>query len=78
MTDTVIIYTQDDCPPCTFIKNYLVNKNIKFTEKNIKNQNYKNEMMDYDAFATPFILLKGMPMYQVDMEKLNDELNITP
>lgn len=78
MTDTVIIYTQDDCPPCTFIKNYLVNKNIKFTEKNIKNQNYKNEMMDYDAFATPFILLKGLPMYQVDMEKLNDELNITP
>lgn len=78
MTDTVIIYTQDDCPPYTFIKNYLVNKNIKFTEKNIKNQNYKNEMMDYDAFATPFILIKGMPMYQVDMEKLNDELNITP
>ena len=37
-----------------FIKNYLVNKNIKFTEKNIKNQKYKNEMMDYDAFATPF------------------------
>ena len=28
--------------------------------------------------CTPFILLKGMPMYQVDMEKLNDELNITP
>ena len=26
MTDTVIIYTQDDCPPCAFIKNYLVNK----------------------------------------------------
>ena len=44
MTDTVIIYTQDDCPPCAFIKNYLVNKNIKFTEKNIKNQKYKNEM----------------------------------
>ena len=51
MTDTVIIYTQDDCPPCAFIKNYLVNKNIKFTEKNIKNQKYKNEMMDYDALV---------------------------
>ena len=78
MTDTVIIYTQDDCPPCAFIKNYLVTKNINFTEKNIKNQKYKNEMMNYDAFATPFILLKGIPMYQVDMEKLNYELNITP
>ena len=40
MTDTVIIYTQDDCPPCAFIKN-LVNKNIKFTEKNIKTKNIK-------------------------------------
>ena len=30
MTDTVIIYTQDDCPPCAFIKNYLVTKNIPF------------------------------------------------
>ena len=78
MTDTVIIYTQDDCPPCAFHKNQLVNKNIKFTEKNIKNQKYKNEMMHYDACATPFILLKGIPMYQVDMEKLNYELNITP
>ena len=42
MTDTVIIYTQDDCPPCAFIKNYLVNKNIKFAEKNIKNQKKQN------------------------------------
>ena len=40
MTDTVIIYTQDDCPPCAFIKNYLVNKNIKFTEK-ISKPKYK-------------------------------------
>ena len=55
MTDTVIIYTQDDCPPCAFIKNYLVTKNIKFTEKNIKNQKYKNEMMNYDAFALSLI-----------------------
>lgn len=41
MTDTVIIYTQDDCPPCAFIKNYLVNKNIKFTEKISKIKNIK-------------------------------------
>ena len=33
-------------------------------------------MMDYDAFATPFILLDNQPMYQVDMDKINDAFNI--
>ena len=27
-------------------------------------------MMEYDAFATPFILIDNEPMYQIDMEKL--------
>ena len=33
-------------------------------------------MIDYDAFATPFILLNGEPIYQVDMDKINQVLNI--
>jgi hypothetical protein len=35
-----------------------------------------NEMIDYDAFATPFILLNGEPMHQIDMDKINSTLNI--
>ncbi|WP_436861347.1 glutaredoxin family protein [Staphylococcus caeli] len=72
----IIIYTQNDCPPCTFIKNYLNDKGIAFTEKNISHTQYRSEMIDYDAFATPFILLNDEPMYQIDMDKLNDTLNI--
>ncbi|MPP21496.1 glutaredoxin family protein, partial [Campylobacter jejuni] len=34
------------------------------------------EMMDYDAFATPFILLNDEPMYQVDMDKINQAFDI--
>lgn len=33
-------------------------------------------MMNYDAFATPFILLNNEPMYSVDMEKINKAFNI--
>lgn len=33
-------------------------------------------MMNYDAFATPFILLNDEPMYNVDMEKINKAFNI--
>ena len=33
-------------------------------------------MMDYDAFATPFILIDSEPMYQIDMDKINQRLNL--
>ncbi len=72
----VIIYTQNDCPSCTFIKNYLSDKGITYTEKNIAHSQFRNEMIDYDAFATPFILLNNEPMYQIDMDKINHSLNI--
>lgn len=72
----ITIYTQDDCPPCTFVKNHLQANHVGFTEKNIKNNQYRIEMMDYDAFATPFILLNDEPMYQVDMDKINQAFDI--
>jgi len=72
----ITIYTQDDCPPCTFVKNHLQANHVNFTEKNIKNNQYRIEMIDYDAFATPFILLNDEPMYQVDMDKINQAFDI--
>ncbi|MGX9975867.1 glutaredoxin family protein [Staphylococcus gallinarum] len=73
---SVIIYTQNDCPPCIFIKSYLTDKGVAFEEKNVANAQYRNEMMEYDAFATPFILIDNEPMYQIDMEKINRTLDI--
>ncbi|UXR70192.1 MULTISPECIES: glutaredoxin family protein [unclassified Staphylococcus] len=72
----VIIYTQNDCPPCTFVKNYLTEHQVAFEERNIADSTYRNEMIDHDAFATPFILLDDEPMYQVDMDKLNQKLGL--
>ena len=76
MTSNIVIYTQDDCPPCTYVKNYLTEQGVDFIEKNIKNNQYRYEMIDYDAFATPFILLNNEPMYSVDMDKINRTLNL--
>lgn len=72
----IIVYTQNDCSPCTFVKNYLNERQIDFEERNIKNQQYRNEMIDFDAFSTPFILLNGNPMYHVDLDEINKVLNI--
>ena len=72
----LVIYTQNDCPPCTFVKNYLTEHKGDYMEKNISNNEYRSEMIDYDAFATPFILLDGEPMYQVDLYKINTKCHI--
>lgn len=72
----IVIYTQNDCPPCTFVKNYLTEKQVVFEERNISNAAYRQEMIDLDAFATPLILIDDEPMYQVDMDKLNQKLGL--
>ena len=72
----LVIYTQNDCPPCTFVKNYLTEHKVDYIEKNISNNEYRSEMIDYDAFASPFILLDGEPMYQVDLYKINTKCHI--
>lgn len=30
---SITIYTQNDCPPCTFVKNYLSEHNVNYEEK---------------------------------------------
>ncbi|WP_105993796.1 glutaredoxin family protein [Staphylococcus simulans] len=72
----VVVYTQNECPPCQFIKQYFDQHQVAYTEKNISNTEYRNEMIDYDAFSTPFILIDDIPMYQVDLDKINELLKI--
>ncbi|GGI41425.1 glutaredoxin domain-containing protein [Mammaliicoccus stepanovicii] len=73
----VTIYTQDQCPPCQFVKQYFTNHNIDFTEKNIKNKQFKNELIDLDSFSTPTIIINDNIYYQVDIESFNIALGIS-
>ncbi|PTK09717.1 glutaredoxin domain-containing protein, partial [Mammaliicoccus sciuri] len=67
---------QDQCPPCQFVKQYFTEKEIQFTEKNIKNKQFKNELIDLDSFSTPTVLINGEVFYQVDIESFNKALGI--
>ena len=65
------IYTQNQCPPCTYVKQYFKDKNIHFVEKNIQqNQQYKIEMIDYNAMSTPLIKINDELIYQVDIDEI--------
>ncbi|ARJ51523.1 glutaredoxin family protein [Staphylococcus lutrae] len=72
----VILYTQNDCPPCAFVKQHLAAHRVTFEERNIANPTFRNEMIARDAFSTPFILIDNVPMYQVDLDELNQKVGI--
>ncbi|WP_436875509.1 glutaredoxin family protein [Mammaliicoccus sciuri] len=72
----VTIYTQDQCPPCQFVKQFFNEKEILFTEKNIKNKQFKNELIDLNSFSTPTVLINDEVFYQVDIESFNKALGI--
>nr|WP_263313723.1 glutaredoxin domain-containing protein [Mammaliicoccus sp. Marseille-Q6498] len=73
----VTIYTQDQCPPCQFVKQHFKQHNIEYTEKNIKNKQFKNELIDLDSFSTPTVVIDGKVYYQVDIESFNQALGIS-
>ncbi|KAA1042654.1 glutaredoxin family protein [Macrococcus equipercicus] len=70
----ITIYTQNQCPPCAFIKRYLAEKSIPYTEKNIRNPRYRREMMDYDAFSTPLIIMGDEVIRTVDIARIEARL----
>lgn len=65
------IYTQNQCPPCAYVKQYFNDKNIPFVEKNIQqNHQFKIEMIDYNAMSTPLIKINDELIYQVDINEI--------
>nr|WP_152023459.1 glutaredoxin family protein [Abyssicoccus albus] len=72
----IYIYTQDQCPPCQFVKQYFKDHQIQFEERNITHHNeYKKELIiKYDAMSTPFILIDDEKIYHVDFDKIEQVL----
>ncbi|WP_071459274.1 glutaredoxin family protein [Bacillus massilinigeriensis] len=53
-----IVYTQDECPPCTIVKLFLNDQGVKYVEKNISsNHAFKDELTEkYGIMSTPTII----------------------
>lgn len=70
------LFTQDGCPPCEFLKNYLKEKNISYVEYNVsKDQNAKNRMMfELDSYSTPTILIGNEVIRGVQIEEIEAAL----
>ncbi|WP_374720974.1 glutaredoxin domain-containing protein [Peribacillus tepidiphilus] len=74
----IIIYTQPQCPPCEFAKNYFRSYGFQFIEKNIaKDPQARKELMHkYDAYSTPTIIIGSEVIVGFCQERINKLLSI--
>ena len=74
----VMVYTQNDCPPCKVVKMFLNEHQIPFQEKNITaDAKARMELINvYAAHSTPTVIVDGEAVIGFDLEQLSKKLNI--
>lgn len=72
----VVIYSSDTCPHCIAAKEYLNEKEIDFTEKNIQsNKEARKELMDMGHMGVPVLVIDGEEVVGFDKSKVDKLLD---
>lgn len=72
----VIVYSSNTCPYCVTVKEYLQEKGVDYTEKNIQtDKDARKELMGMGHMGVPVILIDGEEIVGFDKEKLDQLLN---
>ncbi|MBU5437038.1 glutaredoxin family protein [Tissierella sp. MSJ-40] len=71
----VVVYTSSTCPYCVTAKDYLKEKGVDYTEKNIQTDKAaRKELMGMGHMGVPVILIDGEEVVGFDQEKIDDLL----
>lgn len=75
MTHQVTVFTSNTCPYCTLAKNYLDEKGVEYTEKNVQtDKDARSELMEMGHMGVPVLIVNGQEIVGFDKEKLDDLL----
>lgn len=76
--DNIIVYTQNECPPCQIVKMFLKEYKISYSERNIQNDDKSRKELTeiYGSYSTPTIVVGNEVIIGFDLEKLKKVLNI--
>lgn len=75
MADQVTVFTSNTCPYCTLAKNYLDEKGVEYTEKNVQtDKEARKELMEMGHMGVPVLVVNGEEIVGFDKEKLDDLL----
>lgn len=76
MEHNVIIYSSNTWPYCVSAKEYLQEKGISYTEKNIqKDPQARKELMDMGYMGVPVIIIDGEEILGFDQPRIEKLLN---
>lgn len=72
----VVIYSSDTCPHCVSAKEYLNEREVEFTEKNIQtDKEARKELMDMGHMGVPVLLIDGEEIVGFDKGKIDQLLD---
>jgi glutaredoxin len=68
----VIVFTQQDCPPCVWVKNFLSERGVEFEERNIDSASSiaRELTQKYRSQSTPTIVIGDEVLIGYDPERL--------
>jgi len=74
----IIVYTQNECPPCQIVKMFLAEYGFSYSEKNIDldSQSKRDLTEIYGSYSTPTIIIDEEIIAGFDLEKLKRALGI--
>lgn len=75
MAKEVIVYSSSTCPHCTTAKNYLSEKGVAYTEKNVSTDpEARKELIAKGYMGVPVIIVDGEEIVGFDKAKLDTML----
>ncbi|HHV46234.1 MAG TPA: glutaredoxin family protein [Tissierellia bacterium] len=76
MSHNVIVYTSNTCPYCVAAKDYLHERGVSYTEKNIQTDpSARKELMRMGHMGVPVIIIDGEEIVGFDRAKIDELLD---
>lgn len=68
----VVVFTSNTCPYCVSAKDYLNEKGIEYTEKNVQtDKDARKELMSMGHMGVPVLIIDGQEIVGFDKEKID-------
>lgn len=72
----VVVYTSNTCPYCTLAKNFLTEKGVEYTEKNVQtDKEARKELMAMGHMGVPVLVVDGEEIVGFDKDRLETLLD---
>jgi glutaredoxin 3 len=72
----VLVYSSNTCPYCTLAKNYLEEKGVEYTEKNVQtDKDARKELMEMGHMGVPVLVIDGEEIVGFDKDKIDELLS---